>query len=115
MPYVDPAVRAELDGDDARDPANVGELNYVITTLLDDWLGDSVNYGKVNAAIGVLECAKLELYRRVAAPYEDGKQEANGDVYRPREAPAPGGASSCGGHCSHLPVAGAGYRPVGRV
>jgi hypothetical protein len=31
--------------------------------------------------IGVLECAKLELYRRVAAPYEDAKCEDNGDVY----------------------------------
>ena len=31
--------------------------------------------------VGVLECAKLELYRRMAAPYEDEKIEDNGDVY----------------------------------
>jgi len=31
--------------------------------------------------VGVLECAKMELYRRVAAPYEDKKKEENGDVY----------------------------------
>lgn len=29
----------------------------------------------------VLECAKLELYRRVVAPYEQQKLELNGDVY----------------------------------
>lgn len=31
--------------------------------------------------LGVLECVKLELYRRVAAPYEDRKIEENGDVF----------------------------------
>ena len=30
----------------------------------------------VNDFIGVLECIKLELYRRVATPYEDKKKEA---------------------------------------
>ena len=38
-------------------------------------------YAHLNEAIGVLECAKLELYRRVAAPYEDGKRAETGDVY----------------------------------
>ena len=36
---------------------------------------------ELNAAIGVLECAKLELYRRVVAMYEDGKIKENGDVF----------------------------------
>jgi len=31
--------------------------------------------------VGVLECAKLELYRRIAAPYEDEKIVETGDVY----------------------------------
>jgi len=61
---------------------STGELNYVITRLLDSWLDErGVSYTHINAAIGVLECAKLELYRRVAAPYEDTKKEENGDVY----------------------------------
>ena len=38
------------------------------------------NYADINSAIGVLECAKLELYRRQAAPYEDKKIEENGEV-----------------------------------
>jgi len=61
---------------------SAGELNYAITRLLDSWLDErGVNYTHINAVIGVLECAKLELYRRVAAPYEDIKCAENGDVY----------------------------------
>ena len=30
-----------------------------------------VRYAHLNEVVGVLECAKLELYRRVASPYED--------------------------------------------
>jgi len=30
---------------------------------------------------GVLENVKQEMYRRLAAPYEDKKAEENGDVY----------------------------------
>ncbi len=40
--------------------------------------------GKVTitgGVIGVLECAKLELYARVVRPYEDVKAMLNGDVY----------------------------------
>ncbi len=42
------------------------------------------NVGKsayFNAVVGALECAKLELYRRMVAPYENGKIAENGDVY----------------------------------
>jgi len=61
--------------------ATEGALNFVITKLLCAWLGPKPSYSNLNAAIGVLECAKLELYRRMAAPYEDGKIAKNGDVY----------------------------------
>jgi hypothetical protein len=40
-----------------------------------------VRYAHLNEAVGVLECAKLELYRRIAAPYEDDKRSETGDVY----------------------------------
>lgn len=30
--------------------------------------------------VGVLECAKLEAYRRIASPHEDKKIDENGDV-----------------------------------
>jgi len=55
-----------------------GELNYVITKLLKEVY--PLRYFHLNKAIGVLECAKLEYYRRVAAPYEDKKIQESGDV-----------------------------------
>ena len=57
-----------------------GELNYILTRLVLSWLEDP-NYKAYNAAIGVLECVKQELYRRSVGPYEDTKKEENGDVY----------------------------------
>ena len=57
-----------------------GTLNYIITKLVHWWLGHNPNYERYNAAIGVLECAKLELYRRKVSPYEDEKINENGDV-----------------------------------
>jgi hypothetical protein len=39
------------------------------------------NYQTVNDIVGALEGAKMEFYRRAAAPYEDLKIKENGDVY----------------------------------
>ena len=59
-----------------------GEINYSISRLLHKIMTQKgVNYKLLNSMIGVLECAKLELYRRVATPYEDLKVLENGDVY----------------------------------
>ena len=38
------------------------------------------NYAACNTVIGALECAKLELYRRIIGPYEDKAIEKNGDI-----------------------------------
>ena len=82
MPYIPQDKRDALDIDACR-AGTPGELNYVITKLLDEFLrGEGFNYTNINAAIGVLECAKLELYRRLAAPYEEIKKAQNGDVYK---------------------------------
>ena len=78
MPYIKLGSR----GNAALDPQNAGELNYAITSLIDEYLvNQGLSYVQINKVIGVLECAKLELYRRVAAPYEDTKITENGDVY----------------------------------
>jgi hypothetical protein len=79
-----------------------GDLNYTISTLIhkvysngDEDLAHNVpsdcvgrlknkktlNYSDYNEIIGVLECAKMEFYRRLAAPYEDSKIIVNGDVF----------------------------------
>jgi ribosomal protein S3AE len=55
-----------------------GELNYVLTKMLKEIY--PLRYFHINKAMGVLECAKLEYYRRVASPYEDTKIKESGDV-----------------------------------
>jgi ribosomal protein S3AE len=55
-----------------------GELNYIVTKILKEIY--PLRYFHINKAIGVLECVKLEFYRRVAVPYEDIKIEESGDV-----------------------------------
>lgn len=80
MPYIPPARRKELDL--KFDPKTAGELNYVITSQLTNYIflnGES--YQTFNDIIGALEGAKLELYRRLIVPYEDRKARENGDVY----------------------------------
>lgn len=81
MPYIKPQDRVKilLDEENISTP---GDLNYFISNLI-NWyiLQKGKSYSTLNEVIGVLECAKLELYRRVAAPYEDLKIDENGDVY----------------------------------
>lgn len=61
---------------------NEGDLNFAITTLCKHYMSrHGVCYGTINALIGVLQCASLELYRRIASPYEDEKIHENGDAY----------------------------------
>jgi hypothetical protein len=55
-----------------------GELNYIVTKILKEIY--PLRYFHINKAVGVLECIKLEYYRRVAAPYEDSKIQESGDV-----------------------------------
>jgi len=55
-----------------------GELNYVVTKILKGVY--PLRYFHINKAVGVLECVKLEFYRRVAVPYEDLKIKESGDV-----------------------------------
>ena len=79
MPYVDASVQNMLDV--SMDPQRAGELNYCITKLCVDFLGSTPRYSNFNEVIGALECAKLEMYRRMIAPYEDIACAKNGDVY----------------------------------
>lgn len=85
MPYIKSAQRPPIDGvlDDLHQfLPDEGSLNYAITRIVDRWLRDvGANYKNLNAAIGIFECAKLELYRSVIAGYEDEKRLENGDVY----------------------------------
>lgn len=93
MPYINETRRDYFDGliinlgnaidtineDDS--PTLAGDLNYIITSLLDRAYPITKRYRQINEIIGVLECAKMEFYRRVAAPYEDQKKHEDGEVY----------------------------------
>lgn len=80
MPYIAKEAREALAAGHV--PVTSGDLNYSITKLVDGFLmNNGVSYNSINAVIGVLECAKLEAYRRIAAGYEDRKARENGEVY----------------------------------
>jgi hypothetical protein len=87
MPYIDPNVRENVL---ENGPTNAGELNYMITEVINDYLKRSFNYQRINDVMGALEGAKFEMYRRLAAPYEDKKLKENGDVYDKRIIPEGG-------------------------
>ena len=57
-----------------------GDINYCITTLLTK-AGKPNGYEQYSALVGILETVKMELYRRMVAPYEDKKCKENGDVF----------------------------------
>lgn len=79
MPYIELKRRIDLLHED---PKNPGELNYEITMLLKSYFyANGGRYQQINDVLGALEGAKLEFYRKIAAPYEDEKIKQNGDVY----------------------------------
>ncbi len=89
MPYIKQEDRNKFDGliyDLLMKPVSFdspGELNYVISRIIHLYLErktQGINYAKLNEVIGVLECAKQELYRQIAVPYEDKKKQENGPV-----------------------------------
>ena len=82
MPYIQQHDREIRDLSEQaywlRDP---GQLNFAITTIIKEYFKQNPCYQSINDVVGALEGAKLEFYRRVAAPYEDVKIKENGDVY----------------------------------
>lgn len=90
MPYIKPEKRARLDV--LVDAVDVvlrktpevqleGELNYLFTSILKNrYAHEPRSYFKFNRVVGLLECVKLELYRRWVSQYEDEKIKENGDL-----------------------------------
>lgn len=80
MPYIKRSLRVGLSVGQL--PRTAGELNYTIIQDLNQFIErEGLSYDTINTIVGVLECAKLELYRRVAVPYEQDKIIENGDVF----------------------------------
>jgi len=79
MPYVKSAIKFELTERYAENP---GELNYLLTQLLLNYIEkQGLKYQTINDIMGALESCKNEFYRRVAVEYEENKKDTNGDVY----------------------------------
>jgi hypothetical protein len=79
MPYIEQKARKEIE--EGRKPQTAGELNYAITLMIYDYYKRIGRYQSVNDIVGALNCASMEIYRRVVAGYEDKKIAENGDVY----------------------------------
>lgn len=87
MPYIYKEQRQKFEGmfTDMPTLQSPGELNYVLTTVCQQYIQHSLtgtNYRTYNDIIGALEACKLEFYRRAVSPYEDTKIQTNGDVYQ---------------------------------
>lgn len=92
MPYIDKYRREVIwkviDGIGTliQTPGDPGSLNFVLTSVIKDYLavensGRKPNYEQYNSVMGVLACIQQELYRVQIAPYEDEKISSNGGVY----------------------------------
>ena len=92
MPYIRPDARKKLDSSidelilavkiamdtDDGDKNLDGILNYCFFKICKTLYPKSYHW--YNRMMGMMECCKLELYRRLVAPYEDVKIIENGDV-----------------------------------
>lgn len=81
MPYIKKEDRLDLDAGSI--PHDPGELAYVLSQILDDYLlgNGHISYARHAEVVGVLETLKLEFYRRFTGPYEDRKRAENGDAF----------------------------------
>jgi len=90
MPYIKESRRNELVRS-GHDMANPGELNFILTRILNRYMEQKgMSYQTINDIVGALEGCKLEYYARVARPYEDIKIKENGDVYALDPSPSEG-------------------------
>jgi len=80
MPYIRSIER--IDRIVNKNLTGPGKLNYIISIHLNEYIKEhGLNYQTLNDILGAVEGAKLEIYRRVAAPYENSKIAENGDVF----------------------------------
>lgn len=88
MPYIKQEERKKFRGilkmlelNIQMDHIPAGELNYFITKILLQYLGEQPNYQRFNDVMGILNCMDKEFYRRMMVDYEKIKKEQNGDVF----------------------------------
>ena len=84
MPYITKDRRKKIDKVLDRvifNKLDDGELNYTITKICHCFVKDKrIKYFSLVRVMGCLICVMFELYRMVAAPYEDKKRMENGPI-----------------------------------
>ena len=58
----------------------VGDLNYVVSSIVWKLFDALPSYTRGNELVGVIECVKQEFIRRRLNDYEDSKIKQNGDI-----------------------------------
>lgn len=91
MPYLTQEARAQLDDHingllqallESPEGSIPGGLNYAICRVADGVIAaKGESYSQYNNLLGSVEAAKLEIYRRMVAPYENAKSYQNGEVF----------------------------------
>lgn len=85
MPYIPISQKEEIDRGlialNLPEIKDSGGLNYTIHQIVSRYISQNKeSYQTYNDIIGALECAKMELYRRLISDYEDKKILLNKDV-----------------------------------
>jgi hypothetical protein len=87
MPYIKQALRDNLDVEiqeviDKIEEMDVESKNGIVVYALYKIVKELYwhSFDEISDGIKVLECAKLEFYRKVLAPYEDIAIDRNGDI-----------------------------------
>ena len=85
MPYIIKEKRQRLDGliknvVSEMEPLSSGEKNYFLSSVVWGLFNIHRTYSNANDLVGLLECVKLEFYRRKVAALEDEKVIENGDI-----------------------------------
>lgn len=85
MPYIKKADRAKfeqiVEAVKFSIPETPGELNYLFSVVSMLYVSHKgKKYQHFNDVLGALEGAKLEIYRRAIAPYENKAIKKNGDL-----------------------------------
>ena len=81
MPYINGDTRRADLAIEFETPENVGELNFVLTTIVLKYLKEQkLSYTSLNGVMGVLDCMKFELFGRLLSHLETMKLVQNGDL-----------------------------------
>ncbi len=83
MPYIDKVERDKITKWLERALGEIdtkGQLCFAIYYLMKEFAERRMNFDNASNSLIAADCAKLEFYRRIMAPYEDKKIEENGDI-----------------------------------